>query len=288
MTTEKANENILQRVLANTAAVYGPGFRGQRLKASSAEKARLRADFERLGLDPPPFLDDDKSWIDRQAKLFEAGDFPDKGVTVSSETLENLAENFDSPVPVLIEHGESPLHLGFLTDVFCQSSELFGTLTLSEEANDLIEASGAKSLSLGLSPDLQRIQEVSLVRNPRVASATLFTGTVMEPARNAPETTQNMDQVLNDYVQRGLLIPAQIPFARKLCEQDSLVTFDQESLPMSRVVMRLIESGASHGLLSELAPAGSQSPSMQPDEQAFYDRYFAGLSLEDIAKNRGV
>ena len=53
-------------------------------------------------------------WVRRRAKLFEAGDYPDKGVTVAPETLQALANGFSQPVPVLVEHAESPLQLGFL------------------------------------------------------------------------------------------------------------------------------------------------------------------------------
>lgn len=116
--------------------------------------------------------------VRREAKLFEAGDYPDKGVTVLPEDLADLAARFQRPVPILIEHTDSPLALGFLESVRADGTELFGTVALSEEANCLIEQSGADSLSLGLSPDLREIQEVSLVRHPRVPSARLFAGPI--------------------------------------------------------------------------------------------------------------
>ena len=52
--------------------------------------------------------------------------------------------------------------------------ELFGTVSLTPEAHGLVERSGARSLSLGLTPDLMGIREVSLVRHPRIESAQLF------------------------------------------------------------------------------------------------------------------
>lgn len=124
------------------------------------------------GLDPGI----EREWIERRAKLFEAGAYPDKGVTVTSSQLEALARGFIQPVPILIEHSDSALELGFLTRVEAMDGELFGTVALTREANDLVESSGAKSLSLGLSPDLTEIREVSIVRTPRVADARLFSG----------------------------------------------------------------------------------------------------------------
>lgn len=117
-----------------------------------------------------------REWIERRAKLFETGNFPDKGVRVSMEDLAALAASFKGPVPVLIEHSDSALQMGFLTRVEALGDELFGTVALTKEANELLEASGAKSLSLGLSTDLSEIREVSIVRNPRVADAELYSG----------------------------------------------------------------------------------------------------------------
>ncbi len=119
------------------------------------------------------------SWIHRRAKLFEAGEYPDKGVTVTAEHLCALATSFDTPVPLLIEHAQTPLQMGYLTSVLQEGIELFGTVCLTPEADALVESSGAKSLSLGLAPDLSSIREVSLVRNPRVQSARLFGGEVV-------------------------------------------------------------------------------------------------------------
>ncbi len=115
-----------------------------------------------------------EGWIERTAKLFEAGDYPDKGIAVTEEDLAALAAGFAGEVPVLIEHAASPLELGFLTAVARQGRELHGTVAFSPEADALVRRSGARGLSLGLSPDLREIREVSLVRRPRVAGAGLF------------------------------------------------------------------------------------------------------------------
>jgi hypothetical protein len=69
---------------------------------------------------------------------------------------------------VLIEHSDSPLELGFVTELRQQGKELYGTITLTQQADSLMIKSGASSLSIGLESDLSRIREVSVVRNPRV------------------------------------------------------------------------------------------------------------------------
>ncbi len=253
------------------------------------------------GLRPPPYLGKPRKWTERRAKLFEAGDYPDKGVRVTREQLVGLAERFDLPVPILIEHAKSPLELGYLTKVEADGDDLVGTVSLTAEADALIRESGAQSLSLGLSPGLDEIREVSLVRRPRVPSARLFGG---EPVFTAPfqEETgwedkyrslrqeQARDKAMRkvaDYLQAGRLVPAQTAFAETLlCEQQDVV-FDGDTVPLARLVERLIESGVPHGLFRETrGPRPPAEPSLDPEARAFYERHFPGLDLGEIARNR--
>lgn len=281
--------------LLRTAASFGPGHRGNRQNASPKERAMLRDDLEALGLDPPQYLTEEQVWVDRSAKLFEAGSYPDKGIEVSTQDLERLTKNFDLPVPVLIEHGKSPLDIGYLTSVQVSGNDLIGTIALTKEANDLIDSSGAKALSLGLSADLLEIQEVSLVKNPRIRSAQIFTGEVFTDTIDwksaydellAKTRTGNVINELNRLVTDEKLVPAQIPFAEALLGINQSVQFNGESQPIATLVLALIESAPKVGLFRELAPSGPESSPLHPDERAFYDRYFSGLSLEEIAKNR--
>ena len=107
--------------------------------------------------DAPAYLHTEHTWIDRRAKLFEVGEYPDKGVSVTPEMLRALDTNFDLPVPVLIEHARSPLELGYLTSIEVVGEELFGNVALTTEADALLAKSGARSLSVGLSGDLSSI-----------------------------------------------------------------------------------------------------------------------------------
>lgn len=276
------------------AARLGPGHRGQRDEGDPGSRTAVTDRLESLGIEPPGYLKTPQDWIDRRAKLFEAGDYPDKGVTVTEETLATLVKAFDLPVPILIEHARSPLQIGYLTDVNAEGPELFGTVALSREANDLIDKSGAHALSLGLSQDLTSIQEVSLVKKPRVPSARLFTGEVLTDWRaeceklQAQLATRDTDQEIDRLLAQGKLVPAQVPFAKALAAQTATVAFDGDSVPVGHILLSLIEAGPAHRLLSEHVPAGPGSAPFGPDEQAFYDRYFAGLSLEEIARHRSA
>jgi hypothetical protein len=228
-------------------------------------------------------------WVERRAKLFEAGEYPDKGLTVTEEDLSRLAGSFDGPVPVLIEHAESPLHLGELSSVEAVGPELFGTVRLTEEADRLVRRSGAASLSVALSPDLSRILEVSLVRRPRVPDARLFGGGPVFHARwpglsAAPEVAR----LVGDLLREGRLTPAQRPYAEALLACGQAVAFDGDSVPVAALARALLELQPPSALFAEVAPArpADDSNLLLPEEEAFYRRYFPGVELSEIARRR--
>lgn len=239
--------------------------------------------LDEVGERPPDYLESPREWVDRRARLFLAGDYPDKSVRFDESRLAALAGGFDLPVPVLIEHAESPFELGFLTDVRADGPALMGTIALTPEANALIDRSGARGLSLGLSPDFATIREVSLVRRPRVQSATLFhDGPVLSGALDDSPG----DQVA-DWVRRGLLRPAQAEAAEALLRVPDAVSFAEGLTPVGELVRRLIEQGSGHGLFGETAPDPVRPCiDMSDAEAAFYARFFPNLDLAEIAKRR--
>lgn len=263
----------------------------------------LAREIHQSGGNPPAYLGTHTAWVDRQAKLFEAGDYPDKGVKVTREDIVQLAKDFDLPVPVLIEHAMSPLEIGFLTDVEAVGNDLFGTLALSEEADALIECSGARSLSLGLSADLRQIREVSLVRNPRVESARMFgsdlqfwaelEGTPWRARFEALEAKNRQDEArrqVSEWLNAGKLLPTQVAFAKALLLFDGNVTFDGESAPVAAIFREFIGRQPSHGLYTELAPdgGGSSEALFLPEEAEFYRRHFPDVGLDQIAAKRQI
>ena len=113
--------------------------------------------------------------IEREAKLFEAGSYPDRGIDVSEEDLDRIIAN-TSEAPVRIEHSVTPFDgaLGVLKSVYRKGKELFGRLCFTQAAWELIKAADAKRLSVAILKDKSGIAEVSLVREPRVADAAVF------------------------------------------------------------------------------------------------------------------
>lgn len=237
-------------------------------------------------------------WVQRRAKLFETGEYADKGVTITRGTLETLCRSFGGPVPIFIEHAESPLELGYLTHVEQEGDELFGTISLTPEADALVERSEAHGLSLGLSPELDTIREVSLVRHPRVSDARLFFVGTLEPGPDwrrryadleATVLRERADQECQALLEAGKLTPAQVPFAAALLACDQSVTFDGATTPIGRLVRRFLDAQPPGLWRGEFAPAQTHSAAanlMLPEEAAFYQRYFPEVSLEQIAARR--
>lgn len=288
--------------LRQAAAKMGPGLRGERVEASAEDRRSLARQMEEAGMKPPAYLDRPRRWVDRPAKLFEAGSYPDKGVEVGTETLARLAEGFELPAPVLIEHARSPLELGWLTDVRAEGSSLFGTITLTEEADRLAVESGAECLSLGLDADLTEIREVSLVRRPRVPDARLFSTVVLrfsgalEGGEDGPwkrrwlerereERSREAEAWADQWVSEGRMTPAERPFALALLTSTQPVEFGEEGLTAREAARRLFAARPLAPVSQELAPqAASPAAGMDSDAADFFRRRFSGLSLDEIAR----
>ncbi len=120
--------------------------------------------------------------IERQAKLFEAGSYPDKGITITEEDLDTLAAAF-TEAPVRVEHAESPFDgaIGALKRIWRKGKELFGTIAFTPEAWALIDTANARKLSVGIKRDKSALTEVSLVKRPYIAGAQVFGGGDSQP-----------------------------------------------------------------------------------------------------------
>ncbi|MCW5941700.1 MAG: hypothetical protein KIS66_05685 [Fimbriimonadaceae bacterium] len=279
--------------LRRRVAAAGPGYRGLRRAFSDAERDRLAAALEARDEAVPRYLTHPTAWTDRRAKLFEAGAYPDKGVRLTAADLDAIAQRFDLPVPVLIEHAKSPLEIGYLTQVEALGDELFGTVALTEAADALLERSGARRLSVGLSADLGEIKEVSIVRQPRVPDAQMFGATfaaALDPSPMAARATDDACRRIDGFVREGRLAPAQADLAKAIAQADAVVEFDGDSAPLRDLLLRMIERRPPVGLFAETAPTGAGDEAaahlLLPEEAAFYRRHFPGVSLDQIARRK--
>jgi len=119
----------------------------------------------------------EEEFVERECLLLEAGDYPDRGVTITEDDLAEIAANTPGEVPVKIEHlRESPFDgaLGVVTRVRAAGGRLWGTLRQPAEAWRLAQRAGARALSVALDTAGRRLVETSFVCRPRVPAARVF------------------------------------------------------------------------------------------------------------------
>jgi hypothetical protein len=215
---------------------------------------------------------EDGSFVERECLLFEAGDYPDRGVTITIDDLRDIAGN-SAEVPVKVEHlAQSPFDgaLGTVSRLRVAGSQLFGILRQPIEAWRFIRRAGARSLSIALDLAAKRVAEVSFVCSPRVATAQVFGSQsgAQPPGRalfvssalftSSGDETEEADMVsvrqfadgLMQYV-RGVLggeSPDSEMFSRDLTGERAQIAADRESLAKERAEHE-IESLKRKGLI---------------------------------------
>ncbi|GBC92207.1 hypothetical protein HRbin15_00672 [bacterium HR15] len=255
-----------------------------------------------------------KGWVAREAKLLEAGVYPERGLALTIEDMERLVARFDAPVPLFVEHRPSPVQLGWLVAVWRQGTELFGRLWLLPEADALLQRLRVRGLSLGLSRDLQRIVEVSVTGSPRVPDARLFSTALLPPEVNRMEPMETPQEIpaevqqlrervrqleyellaqqVREQVQRwtlsGKLPPAMVPLAEAILMQgEASVQFSGETLPIAELFRRFVDALPAHSPLNEYAPMPAyETPALSPEEAQFLQQVFPNLDPAEILANR--
>lgn len=241
--------------------------------------------------------------IEREAKLFEAGNYPDRGIEVSEEDLDRIIAN-TSEAPVRIEHSATPFDgaLGVLKSVYRKGKELFGRLSFTQAAWELIKSANAKRLSVAILKDKSGIAEVSLVREPRVADAAVFNEgdsfrigdtelaldaefsvedcEVIRLRRELAE--KEAERMIDELKRAGKLAPAAEVFARAILRSDdtSVITFGDQPTPISQVFRWFLESQPKVIEFSELAPADAAS-----DEPEIFAKL--GVTSGMVERHRG-
>ncbi|HET6452839.1 MAG TPA: hypothetical protein VFI02_00420 [Armatimonadota bacterium] len=254
----------------------------------------------------------DEMTVEKDAKIFEVGDYPDKEITVSEADLDAIVENF-AEVPVKIEHEDSPLDpLGTVKRIWRQGKELFARLAFPRDLASFLERRGIKRLSVALHQDPLRLAEVSLVLSPRVADAALFGENPKSEIRN-PKQEEEVNEDMTDQEKdaqitelkfalrvkdvearlaelkaQGKIVPASEPHAREILLQgDGKITFGDEEVSISRMFERFLEAQPKVVVFGELAP-GSRLPEtpLSAEEEELLAKL--GLSKEQFAKYAGA
>lgn len=196
------------------------------------------------------------------ALLFVAGDYPDKGVTITEAHLDEVITRFNAGprvVPVKAEHFDSPLDpFGEVVALHRNGPNLFGMLAFSEGIAQHIAQRGAKNVSVAFHRESGEggavafsLKECSLVFTPRVAGASLL----------SPE---QIGQKMAAFRAAGKVTPAmEGPLSRLLASPPATVTFS-DGTPGELDIAA--EAEALVNALPVSAPRVSQiPPSFYPD-----------------------
>ncbi len=249
--------------------------------------------------------------VEREARLFTAGEYPDRGIEVTEEDLDRMVER-QRPVPIKIEHTDTPLELGIVTRIWRKGRDLFGRLAFTAPAWALVDACGAKKLSAAIKRDKSELTEVSLVRTPRVAGAVVFSADVVEFQFDIDEGEEDMSEAKSvefskriDELERqlrarevdgqidslkraGKLVPASEDLARALLSagEAHVVNFsDGSEKPVAGVFAEFLLSQPKVVEFSELAEGAKELSQMTDEEREFYAKL--GVSPEAVARQKG-
>jgi hypothetical protein len=255
--------------------------------------------------------------MERDARLLVAGSYPDKNLTVTEADIDALITNFSGPVPVKVEHINSPLDpLGLVIALSKRGSgataELHGRVKFPKEMATFLSERNAHKLSIGLLKEpAWKLLEASLTLTPHVPTATLLSDplaavTLSDPERvelaglRAQVRKQTVDAQIIELKAAGKVLPATEALARVLlsAEESAVVTLsDGASSSVSAAALSLLRALPPLVHLSELAggkrvnlnvvPALSTADGEQDDDPEFTDEEHEvcrrmGVKPEDV------
>ena len=161
--------------------------------------------------------------VHRAARLFVAGEYPDKGCAVTEDDLDGIVARFyagGASVPVKTEHTDSPLDpLGEVVGLYRRGPELFGMLCFSPGVHAHIEARGAGNLSVALTREPKedgggyRLTEASLVFRGRVPGAGFLSPEQVAAKVAAFQAAGKLTPAMEPHVARLLGAAASVQFS---------------------------------------------------------------------------
>jgi hypothetical protein len=212
-------------------------------------------------LDAPASVNLSDGIMERDARLLVVGTYPAKNLTVTEADLDALVTNFSGPVPVKVEHIDSPLDpLGVVERVWRVGSELFGRVKFPNSMGTFLSERGAAKLSVGLLKEpVWKLLEASLTLTPHVPSATLLSDGERSELVHLRQAVrrQTVDAQIVELKLSGRVIPATEALARVLLssEESAVVTLSDGGAAVSvpQAFYQFLKSQPPLIRLSELA-----------------------------------
>lgn len=126
-----------------------------------------------FSIDPAAFAGNSEIVID--AKLFELGDYPDKNFSLNEEEADGITIPSAAGKPIEFEHKPTVLSgkTGFIEKTWRDGTSIYGTLRFSSWVGQALAGETPK-LSVAFNPVTKEVDEVSMVRNPRISDASLL------------------------------------------------------------------------------------------------------------------
>jgi hypothetical protein len=212
-------------------------------------------------LDAPSVIVFSDGVMERDARLLVAGDYPGKNLKVTEADLDALVANFSGPVPVKVEHIDSPLDpLGLVERVWRDGAELRGRIKFPAEMAAFLSKRDAHKLSVGLLKEPQwKLLEASLTLTPHVPTATLLSdGEKVELVHLRQQVRkQTVDAQIAELKASGKVIPATEALARVLlsAEEAAVVTLsDGVAQPVAATFRLFLDAQPPLIRLGEIAP----------------------------------
>ncbi|MHB1001897.1 MAG: hypothetical protein ACYC27_21870 [Armatimonadota bacterium] len=250
--------------------------------------------------------------VERDAKIFEAGDYPDKGITITEDDLDGIVERF-TEVPVKVEHTDSPLDpLGLVKRVWRTGRELFGRLAFPRDIAAFLERRNIKRLSVSLLRDPLSLSEVSIVLCPRISTAEMFSSDesmgeyideevssmsedqdMLNGSKSAREIRElkfalkckDVDAHLIALKAQGKIVPASEAFAKDiLLYGDGKVSFADDVTTISELFERFLNAQPQVAVFGEMSAAhrgNSAGPLSSEDEDLLRK---LGVSREQVQR----
>ena len=209
--------------------------------------------------------------VERDARLLVAGSYPAKKLEVTEADIDALVANFSEPVPVKVEHIDSPLDpLGHVQAVWRDGAQLLGRVRFPAAMAAFLSQRGAEKLSVGLLREpAWKLLEASLTLRPHVASATLLSEEPPPslPLRNGEGLEAELIQLRAERLEgqivglkaAGRLVPAAEPLARALLTAPAVVTLSEGKEPetLGQVFLRFLEAQPPVVPMGEVAKANA-------------------------------
>jgi hypothetical protein len=223
--------------------------------------------------------------VERTARIFQAGSYPERGLEIGPGDLDAIAGAFSSPAPVLVEHLEGPLRLGWLTRVWREGASLFGRL-VSRPRVAGAQVFSQRAVRAAVFHVDDEEESAALTEAAKDDIRPVETG---EEGRDVAEIRERLriseaEKTLKQFIEEGKIAPAAAGAALAILSADdpAAVCFaDGSRSSAAQAFRQFLEAQPPVVLFGETAPAGS--PGRRHGVSRDLLEAF-GLSDDDIAR----